>query len=399
MTQPPNDELRLSAAPLLDEVLDRATLGDLCRAFFDTFELPVRIVTGDERVLAAHGADAGAEAGGRERHVSIDYAGHRLGTLVVGPERAGTPRDDLDKLTQYLSRVLDVLLFSGHRAHLASTLHLASAEASYRELAEKNERLQHAYDRLKELDRLKSNFLATMSHELRTPLTSIIGYSEMLGTGMGGELNEAQREFVDTIRAKSDQLLELILTLLDVAKLEQDQVHLKLASIDPAELALDVLRTIGPAAAKKGIRVEHHIESRLPRVRADKTRLRQVLLNLLDNALKFTPRDGTVRLEVAPGQLTQPGADEGGLVLLGAPEPAVRFLVRDSGIGIAPSEHARIFDAFYQVDGSATREYGGTGLGLSIVKRLVDAHGGTIELASAPGEGSEFRVQIPVAER
>jgi two-component system, NarL family, sensor histidine kinase BarA len=392
------DTKDLLATPLLEQLLDRAALQDVCRSFHASFGMPVRVLNKEGRLLAqALPSEDAALVTGRERALPICYDGRELGTLVVGPEPFPERRNQLDKLAVHLASVIDALLFSGHRALLASTMHLAAAESSYRELAEKNARLQQAYDRLKELDRLKSTFLATMSHELRTPLTSIIGYSEMLASGMGGELNPTQREFIDTVRAKGDQLLELILTLLDVAKLEQDKLRLTLAPIDASELAADVVRTVSPTAAKKHIRLVHRIETELPLLLADKTRLRQVLLNLLDNAIKFTPKGGTVTLEVGPADL-QRLVEEGsvGAVLLSAPERALQFVVRDTGIGIPPSEHARIFDAFYQVDGSATREHGGTGLGLSIVKRLVEAHRGVIELESSPGAGTEFRVRLPV---
>jgi signal transduction histidine kinase len=399
------DEQRLPASSLLDtprleQLIDRSALNDVCRSFFESFGIPVRVLAKDGSVVSSVRLDGDPMLlGGRERELPIHYDGRELGVLVVGPEPFPERRNNLDKLATHFSRVLDALLFSGHRALLASTMHLASAESNYRELSEKNERLQQAYDRLKELDRLKSTFLATMSHELRTPLTSIIGYSDMLASGMAGELNPTQREFIDTVRNKGDQLLELILTLLDVAKLEQDKLQLTLASVDVRELAIDVVHTVSPAAAKKQILLEHRIEARMPRISADKARLRQVLLNLLDNAIKFTPKGGSVTLEVGVADF-QRMVDEGsaGAVLLSAPERGLQFLVRDTGIGIPSAEHERIFDAFYQVDGSATREHGGTGLGLSIVKRLVEAHGGVVELDSTPGRGTEFRVRLPLPE-
>jgi signal transduction histidine kinase len=386
--------------PRLEQLIDRSALEDVCRSFFESFGIPVRVLNKEGTLLSAVRVEGDAMLiGGRERELPITYDGRELGTLVVGPEPFPERRNSLDKLATHFSRVLDAVLFSGHRALLASTMHLATAEANYRELAEKNDRLQQAYDRLKELDRLKSTFLATMSHELRTPLTSIIGYSEMLASGMGGELNPTQREFIDTVRNKGDQLLELILTLLDVAKLEQDKLRLTLAPVDAHELAVDVVHTVSPAAAKKNIVIEHHFEPGLPLISADKPRLRQVLLNLLDNAIKFTPKGGKVTLQVGVANF-QRIVDEGsvGAVLLSAPERALQFVVRDTGIGIPTVEHERIFDAFYQVDGSATREHGGTGLGLSIVKRLVEAHGGVVELESVVGRGTEFRVRLPVSD-
>jgi signal transduction histidine kinase len=366
------------------------------------------------------------------RIVPILYDGRRLGRFVVGPylpaelrevprsllvidqgidpERAKTylgemPRvrqETAEKITGHLGRVLDLILFSGHRAYLTSNMHLASVRANFRELAEKNQRLQQAYDRLKELDRLKSDFLATMSHELRTPLTSIIGYSEMLASGMGGELNEEQQEFVGTIRNKGDHLLELITSLLDMSKFEQGNIVLKKELFDPARLVDEVVRTVAPAAKKKGVSVHQHVEPQLPRLSGDAARLRQVLQNLTDNALKFTPSGGRITIEVTcvdgQGDASTPFDDDAGLVLMMAPQRTIQFAVRDTGIGIAKSEQERVFDAFYQVDSSATREHGGTGLGLSIVRRLVEAHNGTIELESNPGQGTTFYVRLPEAE-
>jgi two-component system sensor histidine kinase BarA len=367
------------------------------------------------------------------RVVPILYDGRRLGRFVVGPylpaelrevprsllvidpgidpERAKTylsemPRvrkETAEKITAHLGRVLDLILFSGHRAYLTSNMHLASVRANFRELAEKNQRLQQAYDRLKELDRLKSDFLATMSHELRTPLTSIIGYSEMLASGMGGELNSEQQEFIGTIRNKGDHLLELITSLLDMSKFEQGNIVLKKELFDPARLVDEVVRTVAPAAKKKGVHVEQLVAAQLPRVVGDAARLRQVLQNLTDNALKFTPSGGRITIEVAPvdgqtGTGSTPFDDDAGLVLMMAPQRMIQFSVRDTGIGIPRAEQDRVFDAFYQVDSSATREHGGTGLGLSIVKRLVEAHNGTITLESTPGQGTTFFVRLPEAE-
>ncbi|MDB4972867.1 MAG: Osmosensitive channel histidine kinase KdpD [Myxococcaceae bacterium] len=397
LLEKPVPELPLLDTPRLEQLIDRAALLDVCRSFHESFGIPVRVVSRDGNVLATTQADDSGLLGGPERELAIEYDGRKLGQLIVGPEPFADRRNHLDKLAVHFSRVLDAMLFSGHRALLASTMHLATAESNYRELFEKTESLQLAFDKLKELDRLKSTFLATMSHELRTPLTSIIGYSDMLASGMGGELNPTQREFVDTVRAKGDQLLELILTLLDVAKLEQENVQLALTKVDAAELLRDALRTVSPAAAKKDIKLEQRIEPGLPALLGDKTRLRQVLVNLLENAVKFTPNGGTV--SVAAGLSTrahQPEDGSMGMVLLGTPRQVMQLVVRDNGMGIPATEHERIFDAFYQVDGSATREHGGTGLGLSIVKRLVEAHGGKVELDSTPGQGTEFRVRIPL---
>ncbi|MEM9865686.1 MAG: histidine kinase dimerization/phospho-acceptor domain-containing protein, partial [Myxococcota bacterium] len=181
----------------------------------------------------------------------LNYQGRTVGRIVLGPylpaELKEVPKtltrvdpdvnkervrdalakmsrvrlETIDRIADHLRRIVDLLLFSSHRAHLTSEMHIASVRASYRELSEKTANLQNAYERLKELDQLKSNFLATVSHELRTPLTSIIGYSEMLESGLAGELVGEQAEFVQTIRQKGEHLLALITSLLDLSKLEQ----------------------------------------------------------------------------------------------------------------------------------------------------------------------------------
>jgi len=361
------------------------------------------------------------------RVVPIDYQGRRLGRFVIGPyfpaelkqvpgsllvldpeidgEKARTalgemPRvrkETAERLAAHLTRILDLIIFSGHRSFLTSEMHVASVRESFRSLAEKNAALQEAYDKLKELDRLKSNFLATVSHELRTPLTSIIGYSDMLATGIAGDLNAEQAEFVETIRSKGDHLLALISSLLDLGKLEQGRVQLSLVYVDAAALLDEVAKTVAPMATQRNVHIDTRVEAPLPRVKADPVRLRQVLFNLSENAMKFSPDGGTVTLSVRGVELEPDGGgdDAMGLVLMAAPQTALELSVTDEGPGIPDDEIERIFDAFYQVDGSSTREHGGTGLGLSIVRRLVDAHGGHVWVESEVGHGTTFRFTIP----
>jgi signal transduction histidine kinase len=359
------------------------------------------------------------------RVVPIDYQGRRLGRFVLGPylpaelrevprtllaldpgiehEKARAALSDMprvrretaERLADHLGRTLDLIIFSGHRAFLTTEMHLASVRESYRNLSEKTDALQVAYDRLKELDRLKSNFLATVSHELRTPLTSIIGYSDMLATGIAGALNEEQAEFVDTIRDKGDHLLALISSLLDLGRLEQGNMPLHREAVDPAALLQDVAKTLGPQSAKKAVAIEVELGEGLRAVPADPVRLRQVLFNLTENAVKFSPPGQTVTLAARTYELEPDGGDGMGLVLLATPRRVLELSVTDRGPGIAPDERKKVFDAFYQVDGSSTREHGGTGLGLSIVKRLVEAHGGEVWIESELGEGTTFRLTLP----
>lgn len=304
------------------------------------------------------------------------------------------------QLDRHLRANLDLLIFTGLKAHLASRMHMASVQESFRELTEKNRKLQVAYDRLKELDRLKSNFLATVSHELRTPLTSIIGYSEMILEGIAGDINEEQREFLQTIHEKGEQLLELIMSLLDLSKLESGTMSLRRSEVDCSQLVREVVSTMTPTARKRGISLEAKAGDALPVLFADADRLRQVLNNLCENSIKFTPAGGTVIIG-AEGVLLA-GEDLGGMggvLMAPAQRPAIEISVSDSGVGIPPEERSRVFDAFYQVDSSSTREVGGTGLGLSIVKRLVDAHDGTIRVEGNQPQGAIFIVTLPIPKR
>ncbi len=358
---------------------------------------------------------------------AIQYDGRQIGRLILGPFRSPEHREiprgllDLDPgldiaklkpllaqlplaghdtvthIARHLKGALDLILFSGHKALLTTNMHLASVRESFRELQEKNTKLQEAYNRLKELDRLKSNFLATVSHELRTPLTSIIGYSEMLAEGIAGDMNDEQKEFVTTIHDKGEQLLELIMGLLDLSKLESGTMSLNRREIEIEPLLEDVASTLQPTARKKGVNLVARNSLGLPGIWADPERLRQVLLNLTENAIKFTPEGGTVELSADAGFMDADDDDGegGGMVLFSNKRPAVELTVTDSGIGIPDHEKARVFDAFYQVDGSSTREAGGTGLGLSIVKRLVDAHDGRIDIRDNEPHGAQFVVTLP----
>jgi two-component system sensor histidine kinase BarA len=290
-----------------------------------------------------------------------------------------------------------------------------SVRESYRQLEDKTARLQEAFEKLKELDRLKSNFLATVSHELRTPLTSIIGYSEMLSEGLAGELQPEQLEFVRTIHEKGGQLLSLITGLLDLSKLESGTMRMKMGTVRIEAVLAEVVSTLTPTARKKGVRLELGPRAGLAELRGDPERLRQVFLNLVENAIKFTPAQGSITLS---GTMVQESGDsddgdsadrfgddgfgddgfgEAGLALLAPTRTRVEVRVADTGIGIPERERAKVFDAFYQVDSSSTREYGGTGLGLSIVKRLVEGHGGTIRIEENRPRGTVFVVRLPQA--
>ena len=371
--------------------------------------------------------------GAAYRVIGIDYEGRRIGRLIVGPYLPATTNDmpaslpaidsdiepdkarsllfnmprakseTITRLATHLKSVLDLVLFSGHRALLTSHMHLASVRESYRELEDKNKKLQVAYDRLKELDRLKSNFLATVSHELRTPLTSIIGYSEMLLAGIAGPLATEQTEFVQTIFDKGEQLLGLIISLLDLSKLESGTMTVKRRRMELAPVLASATATLAPVAQKKSVTLNVVLPPGLPAVLGDPERLLQVFQNLIENAIKFTPEGQSIQVvakALARGADGDDGDDDkdggAGFALMAPTRSLVEVRVIDGGIGVPDREKEKVFDAFYQVDSSSTREYGGTGLGLSIVKRLVDAHEGTVVIEDNVPQGAIFVVSIPV---
>ncbi len=375
-------------------------------------------------VGAANAVTVPCFTGARYWITPITYDRRAIGRIVVGPfvpgEQRDPPRSLLSLLSEdsgrardrwsamprisearaeeigaHLATVLDVIIFSGHRALLTSQMHLATMRESYRELCEKNERLEEAYERLKELDRLKSNFLATVSHELRTPLTSIMGYGEMLAEGVAGKLNDEQHEFVDTIRSKSEQLLGLIMSLLDLSRLENGTMAVRPMRLSIGGVLEESISTLAPTAMKKEVTLTLDVANDLPPVLGDADRLRQVFVNLTDNAVKFTPEGGRVAIS-ARLTLEKPPL-EPGLVLVAPMRPVVEIRVADTGIGVPEDERERVFDPFYQVDQSSTREFGGAGLGLSIVKRLIEAHHGNIRVEANDPTGAVFVVTLPAA--
>ena len=362
------------------------------------------------------------------RIVPLDYQGRPIGRFIVGPyvpaetkvpppslssvdaaiddgtargHFAKMPRvreDVAQEISAHLKGVLDLLVFSGHRALLASTMQIASVRENYRELAEANEALKTSYDELKQLDQLKSTFLATVSHELRSPLTSIVGYTEMLESGTAGALSDGQAEFLGTIRSKADQLLGLISSLLDLGRLEAKNLDLNYEAVDPRALLSDLVSTIVPAANRRNVSLDIQVDDETPKIWGDQVRLSQILLNLADNAVKFSDEGGEVVVRAEPGKLDAAGSSGLGVALFAASRPAVVLTVEDSGMGISGENLSKVFDAFYQIDAGTTRLRGGAGLGLSIVKQLVDGHEGEIQVTSTLGEGTIFIVTLPAAD-
>ena len=241
--------------------------------------------------------------------------------------------------------------------------------------------LQDAYDRLKETDRIKTEFVSNVSHELRTPLTNIKGYAEFLEDRIGGELSSEQANYVREISDGARRLEHLVNDLLDFGRLEAGTLVFSMQPLDMADLITNGINSVMLKIRERNLQLETDIPSSPLPINGDPNRLDQVLLNLVGNAIKFTPPGGRICLTVR---------------LVGS---HVRVEVRDTGIGIAPEHLEHLFTRFYQADPSLTRQYGGAGLGLAISKAIVEGHGGRIGVESSPGQGSLFWFELPLLDQ
>ncbi len=242
------------------------------------------------------------------------------------------------------------------------------------EIERKNRDLAQAVQVSQEATKLKSQFLANVSHEIRTPMNGVLGMTELL---LDSELSVEQRDYAETAFRSAEALLDIIDSILDLSKIEAGKLLLEAVDFSPAEVLHDVLKLVSGRARSKGLKVTTDVSAEAHgQLRGDPVRLRQVLLNLVANAIKFT-ESGEVSVKVRLAE-----SSEHGVQLL--------FEVCDTGIGLTPDAQARLFQPFVQADGSITRKYGGTGLGLAISKQLIEMMGGRVGVDSKPDQGSRF---------
>jgi GAF domain-containing protein len=417
-------ELQARTDELTRSVGELRALSEVGQAISSTLDLQAVLNTIVARATQLSGTDAGViYEYDEQREVFVPRATAHLEAeilemMLAAPVRKGEGAtgqlaevqapiqlpDILEAPTE--SRVRDVLVRAGYRALLAVPLtredHLiggltvirkATGEfapeiidllrtfATQSALAIQNARLFHELaDKSRQLETAsqhKSEFLANMSHELRTPLNAIIGFSEVLGERMFGDLNEKQEEYLKDIHASGQHLLSLINDILDLSKIEAGRMELELAEFHLPQAIENALVLVRERALRRGITLEQSIDPRLGEIQGDERKVKQVLLNLLSNAIKFTPEGGRVGLRAEP-------VDE-----------RVEVAVSDTGVGIAPEDQEAVFEEFRQV-GAAEKRAEGTGLGLALARKFIELHGGRIWVESQVGVGSTFTFTLPV---
>ncbi|HEY0821970.1 MAG TPA: response regulator, partial [Rhizobacter sp.] len=324
----------------------------------------------------------------------VQYQSRLLGVLVLGSSRPLSERD-----REFVGRTAAQLAVA-----LNNLNHLDEMGLLAEQLRSRGEDIQRKNAELERANRMKSEFLANMSHELRTPLNAIIGFSEIMKDGLTGPLGSEQQEYVQDIHASGKHLLSLINDILDLSKVESGQVILELEPADPQVLAASTASVLRERAATARVRFTVQCPSDIGTLCIDMRKAKQVVYNLVSNALKFTPEGGSVTLamERVPAErvhavVAEPGTrvfQPSGLTF----DHYLELRVTDSGIGIAPDDLEQLFQAFVQIDSSLSRQYAGTGLGLTMVKRLAELHGGGLMVRSVEGKGSMFTVWLPWRE-
>jgi PAS domain S-box-containing protein len=299
------------------------------------------------------------------------------------------------ELTQQIANQLTIAI---QQANLFEQVQqeLAQKQQAEVKLTETNHQLALSNQELIRATRLKDEFLANMSHELRTPLNAILGLSESFLAEVFGAVNERQKKAISTVERSGQHLLSLINDILEVSKIEAGKLELEMTTVSATTLTNSTLAFIKQLAHQKQIQLTTSYAPNLGNIEVDERRVRQVLINLLNNAVKFTPAGGQVKLEV---QLEQaefcPLPTNTDLREQLDCSAWILFAVTDTGIGITPENQSKLFKPFVQIDGSLNRQYQGTGLGLTLVKQIVELHGGSVALTSKFGQGSCFTVRLP----
>ena len=324
------------------------------------------------------------ESGGQIRRGEIALMNPQTGEPIPVEAIAGKVLTETGELTAVVT-ILHDRREALERVHLYEQLKTGADELQMRvqsataELATQNELLRRQAIELEQASRLKSQFLANMSHEFRTPLNAILGYTHMLLQGVAGELPPNVKRQLQRIDSNGRHLLTIINEILDITRIEAGKMPMQISEFDLNDLVSEVMTELDPVIARSKLTVVPQLSSEQTTMLSDRQKVKQIVVNLLSNALKFTHHGA---IEIAVGVKVK--------------ERVASIAVTDTGIGIAPEHHEKIFEDFRQVDDSPSRQYGGTGLGLAICRRLAHALGGRIALHSRVGKGSTFTLSIPV---
>lgn len=304
----------------------------------------------------------------------------RLDEGMGGP--LGVVVDDFNRMTDKVMERDDELTASVDELQMIQD----ELESTNLELEEANRDLRKAYEHRVEVDRMKSEFVANVSHELRTPLTSIKSFSEILLDDRDNISKDQEYRYLGIIDRETDRLTRLINNLLDLRKIERTEIPWHDEEIDIRGILRETVAEFTALASKSGLSLTCEADDEVPMVAADRDRIKQVLENLISNAIKFSDNGGEVRTSVKASDRPESKA---------GPD-CVIVSIADKGIGVSPEDHGRIFARFQQADGSTTRKKGGTGLGLAICKEIVEHYGGKIWVESEAGKGSTFSFSIPL---
>jgi PAS domain S-box-containing protein len=354
------------------------------------FNVPVTAGDAAQRRVRANGANLTSfvsnvltRTGEQRYRGEIQLTDPQMGRSLPVEAVAGTILSEQGELV-WVVTILHDLTEAIEKARLYEQLKFASAELERKvqeataELAQQNELLRRQHIALEQASALKSQFLANMSHEFRTPLNAILGYTHMLLNGVTGPVSDPQRKSLSRIDSNSRHLLALINDILDITRIEAGRMPLNLTMFRIPDLLTEVMSELEPIIKRSNLEVATRVRGKLPQIRSDRQKVKQVVLNLLSNALKFTPR-GSVTVGAVYNQRAK----------------TISIAVHDTGVGIPPESQAQVFEDFRQLDSSPARGYGGTGLGLSICRRLAQMLGGVIELESTVGVGSTFTLKLP----
>ncbi len=325
--------------------------------------------------------------------------------LVIGPyslidQKVPFPHYDekrVKKIANCISTVATELIYADYKVKVMTEQHVKTLKETFEELKKKHTELEEAYSKLKEVDRLKTTFLAKVSHELRTPLTSIKGYLEFIREDLK-DASDDVKKYLDIVENKTDELYSLITNLLEATQFEDRAISLSKREVNLIPVIESCIQTILPMAKKKDIEIITKIQDSIPQTLGDELKLKQVFVNILNNAVKFSPEKSRIEvgIETQKNIIIDEKRDIRRRKFGTEGRDYIVIWIRDYGTGIDIDNLDKIFELFYQVEETHTRKHGGAGLGLYIAKKIIDAHEGTIKVESKKNQGSTFYIYLPI---